>query len=215
MKAKRKVLFTFLCSSILLVTSSCIIPDRLLPQVPNFLLPTRSSDSDSSSGGYDLEDLGSGDAVQNPSGPPGIEIKPTPLPPEPRLCVAFAEDIRWGYEDIKTSSGTGGATCSGKFSFQNMSAEPVVFMLYTLYNNGSMESSDWQGYSLEPEEKTSVQVSEVEYKDGTNTYNKVQFFIAVRDVPECWFFLTDEARDNTYKASYQLLATPIKELPCP
>ena len=96
-----------------------------------------------------------------------------------------------------------------------MSAEPVVFMLYTLYNNGSMESSDWQGYSLEPEEKTSVQVSEVEYKDGTNTYNKVQFFIAVRDVPECWFFLADEARDNTYKASYQLLATPIKELPCP
>ena len=210
MNKTKKVLFVGLCSTWLLLSSSCFINKFSIQGVINLFFPPK--DFTLPPRVFEEQTQAPGDSPQIPPLQPTQTIKVPTVPPEPRLCVAYKEDIAWGYEDLNTSSGTGGTTCSAELTMRNNSNERLVFELYTLFDNGYGETANWKGYPVEPGEKTSVQVSKANYKDGTITYNKVQYILAVRDVPECWFFLTDEAKKGL---SYGLLAVQVEEMPCP
>lgn len=91
----------------------------------------------------------------------------------PMECLSSPDDVRFWYEAVNSSSGTGGTTCNAKLTFQNVSSQPVIVFLYTLFDNGKMKESKWTGHSLASGETGSVPVSVTLYSDGTTTYTKI------------------------------------------
>ena len=231
MNKVKKVPLICLCMMVLLILVACVIPDQEMNRTLNEIghLFDRINDIDychNKGLSWDpetkecvpatppevviVEPVGPANQPPNPPDQTSEEeiAKPTP---NARACLVYSEAIEWWYEDVNNSSGTGGTTCSGKLTFQNNSPEAAIFELYTLYDNGTMKDSNWQGYPVIAGGKSSVQVSSVKYSDGTITYNHVPLLLAVRDIPACFYMFTDESEQQWY----DVMATEVEELPCP
>lgn len=117
-----------------------------------------------------------------------VNITPTPINSAPETtseCIAPKTTYQWSYEDLKSSSGTGGIACNARLVFVNAGSDPVRLMLYESWDNNAMSSSGWENYSIPPGGIHEKRVSRTIYTDGVITFDRVEKMLVIRDLPGC------------------------------
>ena len=140
-------------------------------------------------------------------------VKPTEGNTEPQTtgdCLVPHTGYEWSYENKQSSSGTGGTTCNGVFVFHN-SGEDVVLILYENWDNNAMHSEGWHDYHVAAGETFEKRVSRTLYSDGVYTFDRVEQYVVLRDLPGCF----GGVPDPTTAAEWAEAAEIIDELPCP
>ena len=145
-------------------------------------------------------------------------LAPTPEKPTPAStptagssaeCIAPASAYAWSYEDIRSSSGTGGLTCNARFVFTNTGSESLSLVVYRAFDNGKLKNHSWGTYQVKPGEMYEERVSRTNYKDGTITFSGVDSLLVIRDVPACAGILGDGSQ-----AYWEAESTIIEDFPC-
>jgi len=134
----------------------------------------------------------------------------TPPIPESFECVAPANSYTWQYEDLHQQSGTGGTACNARLVFTSFSDKPLGLIVYTAWDNVSMQYEGWKTYHIEPGATWEERVSHVNYTDGTVTYSRVERLLVIMDVPACAHLFSD---DN--EPMWTVEALTIEMIPCP
>lgn len=119
--------------------------------------------------------------------------------------VAYA----WNREGAQSSSGSGGSWCRWMYTVRNTGDQPLVALLLTRYDNGSMQGERWERFTLAPGAEDAFQVGKADYVSGADTFDLVDRMLVVRDVPECRELLSDDQ-----KPMWLTMASPAADFTC-
>jgi hypothetical protein len=126
-------------------------------------------------------------------------------------CFAPQNTFNWSYEDLRSSSGTGGVTCNARFLFKNKSAESLTLIIYTSWDNNKMHASSWDSHQVPAGDEWEKGVSRTIYNSGVITFDRVERLLVVRNVPECVNIVPSMSQAATWEAQAEYL----DEIPCP
>ncbi len=130
---------------------------------------------------------------------------------EPGDCFAPQKTYNWLYEDLRSSSGTGGLTCNGRFLFKNKSADPQILIIYTAWDNNKLKDSGWDSHPVPPGGVWEKKVSRTFYKSGVITFDRVERLLIIWDAPECTNLVPSASQATEWEARAEYL----DEIPCP
>ena len=129
------------------------------------------------------------------------------------VCVASPEAYEvaytWNREGEQRWSGSGGSGCRWMYTVRNTGGEPLIALLLTRYDNGTMQGDRWERFNLAPGAEDAFQVGKTDYVSGADTYDLVDRMLVVRDVPECQALLSDDQ-----KPMWLSMASPATDFTC-